>query len=127
MNQTLKNGNEVRQWLEIRLQQECFKWLWNTHPETRRLFYANHNNPKNKIEGAILRTIGLTAGVADTTFLHNGKVYFLEFKTKTGVQSDAQKEWQRVVVNAGFFYSIIRDLEQFKTVINETIGNKGRV
>ena len=66
---------------EDRLQQECFIWHSNTYPNKRGLLYHNFNNPRNAIQGAKLKTMGLVSGVADLTLLHKTKTYFFELKT----------------------------------------------
>ena len=75
---------------EDRLQQDCFIWHSNTYPNKRGLLYHNFNNPRNAIQGAKLKTMGLVSGVADLTLLHKSKTYFFELKTTTGRQSKSQ-------------------------------------
>ena len=78
----------------------------------------NMNNPRSKINGAIMKASGMVSGVADMTYLKDGKVYFFELKADKGRQSDNQKQWQEIVEAAGFSYQIIRSLTQFQTAIN---------
>ena len=49
----------------------------------------NHNNPRNAINGSLLKTMGMVAGVADMTYLHPDGVKFIEFKVDGGKQSEA--------------------------------------
>ena len=102
---------------EERIQANCVKWLWNNYPETRGLFILNSNNPLNAIDGMRRKAMGAIPGVADTMFLHNGKVYFLEFKTPKGRQSKVQIEWESLVSQHGFIYVVIRSEEQFRDLI----------
>lgn len=101
---------------EQQLQTVCFILHWNKKPHERGLLYMNHNNPKDARHGAQLKAMGMIAGVADMTYLGNGFAHFLEFKTEKGKQTAKQKEWQEIVEYAGFRYTIIRNLQDFKKV-----------
>jgi len=103
---------------EIKLQQQCFLHHWNSKPEERGLLFMNYNNPKNALHGAILKGIGLVAGVADMTYLSPRGVIFLELKFGDGKQSAAQIEWQRKVEAAGYRYEVVRNFEEFKKIIS---------
>lgn len=103
---------------ESQLQALCFAWHWNTYPEERGLLYMNYNNPKNAIQGAHLRALGMIKGIADMTYLSKDGAIFLEFKTEKGKQSPAQVEWQAKVLTAGYEYKIIRSEQDFKNAIN---------
>jgi hypothetical protein len=51
-------------------------------------------------------------------YLSDAGLIALEFKTPTGRQSPAQKEWQAVIEAAGYRYVIIRTFEEFKQTLN---------
>jgi len=108
---------------ENKLQAECYQWAYNTFPEVRGLLYHNFNNPKNAIQGAQLKAVGLVKGVADLTFLWQGQAYFFELKTETGKQSKDQFEWQMKVGGHGFPYLIVRRFEHFKQLFEQIIYN----
>lgn len=77
----------------------------------------NYNNAKNQSHGAILKAIGMVAGVADLTLLTANGAVFIELKTETGKQSQAQKEWEQKVRGFGYEYHIVRTLEEFQELI----------
>ena len=105
---------------ESKLQSQCFTWHWNTYPDERMRLYMNHNNAKNKIQGAILKGMGLVAGVSDLSFLRpDGRMLYIELKIKGGRQSKAQKEFEKVVLKCNAFYYIITSLEDFKELIKK--------
>jgi len=106
---------------EAQIQAACVTWLWNTYPLTRGLFFAVNNNSEHVARAMNRKAVGLVAGVSDTIFLWAGEAYLIEFKTPAGRQSAKQKEWQNKVVAAGFWYYIIRSLEEFQDLINEII------
>lgn len=77
-----------------------------------------YNNPKNAAHGAILKGMGLLPGVSDLAFLReDGQMLFIEMKLPGQTQSPAQKNWERIVTNAGAGYCVVTSLEEFKAVI----------
>lgn len=65
-----------------------------------------------------LKLTGMKEGVSDThVILPNGKILFIEFKTSTGVQSKAQKDFQQVIENLGHTYLLVRNLKEFQDYI----------
>jgi hypothetical protein len=110
---------------EARLQSECYLHYWNTCPHLRKRLFIVHNNPKDKREGAILRALGMVAGVSDMIYLRdNQPPLCLEFKTETGKQQKEQKEWQTVAEATGAEYRIIRSMDDFCTALRITPPEK---
>lgn len=109
---------------ESRLQQECFTYHWNTYPSQRGLFFRIKNEGTNKISGAMGKATGIIPGVADMCLLVGKWAYFIEFKTEKGRQSKQQKEWEEKVNNNGCGYSIIRDLNEFKSLLESLMQIK---
>jgi len=101
---------------ETAVQQRIFMHHWNTYPEERGLLYHNNNNSHSKRKGAIMKGAGVVPGVADLTYLHGGRAYFLEVKLPGRHQSARQKLWQATVEAAGFQYYIIRSIADFEAV-----------
>ena len=99
---------------EEKLQIECYTYFHNTYPELRGLLNYNLNNPRNEINGHLAKLMGLQKGRPDFTLYYKGKAYFCELKTETGVVSQAQKAYHRLLKEQGFDVSIIRTLEEFK-------------
>jgi hypothetical protein len=106
---------------ESRLQSECYLHFHNNHPALRGRLFCVNNNPRNAIDGARLRSIGLIKGVSDMIYLRdNLPPLCLEFKTAIGTQQPEQKEWQRVAEATGAQYVIIRSMEEFCDAIGIT-------
>ena len=104
---------------ESRTQQDCAMWFWNTYPQYRGLLFEINNNSENAREGMRHRCMGRVKGVADMCLLAPGGVsVFIEFKTETGVQSPAQKEWESTITNAGHRYCIVRTEQEFRNLIH---------
>ena len=116
---------------EGRIQAECFAWFWNEFPQFRKtLFHVPNENERedsNMIQGAIRKSLGVVAGVADLLFLVARGGYHglcIEMKDEKGTQKPAQKEWQAVVEEQGFKYVICRSFLQFKKIILEYLNEK---
>ena len=103
---------------EFKLQAQCFRYHWNERPQERGRLFTVNNNSGGKFEGAIMKAMGVVARVADMMYLSDAGLIALEFKTPTGRQSPAQKEWQAVIEAAGYRYVIIRTFEEFKQTLN---------
>lgn len=101
---------------EAALQQRIFMHHWNTYPDERGLLYHNNNNSHSRKKGAIMKGQGVVAGVADLTYLYEGKAYFLELKLPGQKQKPKQTEWQAIVEDEGFQYFIIRSIADFEAV-----------
>ena len=103
---------------EFKLQAQCFRYHWNERPQERGRLFTVNNNSGGKFEGAIMKAMGVVAGVADMMYLSDAGLIALEFKTPTGRQSPAQKQWQETIEAAGYQYVIIRTFEEFKQTLN---------
>ena len=121
----------MKQQDENYLQQSALVWFQNNyglkHHNPRLLFYSVANElagatgvPRNVISRIYskFKLTGFKKGVADVHLCFpNGKLVYIEFKTATGKQSDAQKEFQSMVEDLGFKYYIVRSLEEFKSIV----------
>ena len=104
---------------EYNLQAACVKLFMTILPNQQGLLFLNLNNPRSRSNGYFLKGIGLTAGVADMTYLSPKGAVFIEFKTPKGKQSLSQKWWQGVVEAVGYKYVVIRSVEEFHKLIYE--------
>lgn len=115
-----ESGVKTNKVSESKLQQEIFTWHWNTRPSERGLLFMVYNTPPNAKAGAMLKGMGMIAGVSDMIYLSplHGAI-MVELKTDEGRQSTDQKKWQKAVENAGYRYVIVRSLEDFKKIIEQ--------
>lgn len=102
---------------EERIQCEFFVLVKLFFPKipNKLLFAVPNGGYRHIIEGANLKRQGVTSGVADVILLIPKKGYAslcLEFKTKKGIQSDEQKEFQRQAENCRNKYVIVRSALQ---------------
>lgn len=111
---------------ESRIQQACVMWFRLQYPRLARLLIAVPNGGgRSKVEAAIMKGEGVTAGASDLLLLvPSGKCHYLciEMKTAAGRQSPAQREWQAEVERAGGRYVLCRSLDDFMKVIDDYLG-----
>lgn len=75
---------------------------------------AGKSRLSRQVAGHIDKLMGARAGVADYFFKapHKTQILFLEAKIKTGVQSEAQKNFQIAVEKRGDMYKIFKTVEE---------------
>ena len=117
--------------IESNIQKACIKWFSLQFPDLRPVMFAVGNGGfRNKIEAAIMKGEGVTAGVADVLFLYPNKHYHglcIEFKTPTGRQTDSQKAFARNVEKHGYKYIIARSLQEFISELKSYIFTDERL
>lgn len=80
----------------------------------------NTREDSNPITGAIRRSMGVCAGVADTFLsIPNSKYHglYIEFKSAVGRQRKEQMAFEAQVTKQGYRYELVRDFETFKNII----------
>lgn len=114
---------------EGRVQAECVKIAWNEYPETRGIYYAvpneNSRGDSNSATGAIRRSMGVCAGVADTYLAMARGGYFglyIEFKSEIGRQRKEQVEFQQRVEAQGYKYVVVRSVEEWRKEWDEYLA-----
>ena len=111
--------------LESQLQRQCVAWFRLQYPKHAKLLFAVPNGgARSRVEAAIMKAEGVTAGVSDLILLEPRGGYgalCIEMKRedKSSRQSARQKEWQAVATEAGNRYVVVRSLEIFQAVVNE--------
>jgi hypothetical protein len=99
---------------EAKLQANCYIEFCSRYPQEREYLWMNFNNPPNAIAGAKLKSMGLTPGISDMTFLARGNFsYFIEFKVEPNKQSPKQIEFQKAVEERGAIYAVVYNREEF--------------
>ena len=115
------NGQTMRAHNESNLQKSCVRWFRLQYPKLASLLFAVPNGgARNAITGAILKAEGVTKGVADLLLLVPTKHHHalcVEMKTPKGRQSENQKHWQRAVEAQGYYYAIVRSLDEFVELV----------
>jgi VRR-NUC domain len=110
------------------LQQQCVKWFRLQYPDIMLISIKNSSKMGGKktktgvpLEAIRAKKEGVTAGVADLMILNNTEFHgaiFIELKTKNGKQSKKQREFEMYCFKKGYYYLIIKSLEEFIETIN---------
>ena len=109
------------------LQAKCYQTANQLIPQTRGILYATPNGAylANKQQALKLISTGMLNGVSDMVLdKTNGKytTLKLELKLKSGKQSPAQIQWEKIITEAGHKYVVIKTLSQFIDTITEYLG-----
>lgn len=113
---------------ESRIQQACVKWFDYEYTEIRKLLFAVPNGGyRSGLEAKIMHGEGVRAGVSDMILLVARKNYnslCIEFKASDkSVQTDNQKEWQKLVEAHGSKYIVCRSFDEFRTEMENYLND----
>lgn len=118
--------------LEHRLQCACVRWFRLAYPQHHHnLFAVPNGGYRTPATAAKIKAEGALPGVSDLILLIARGGYhglLIEMKTDKGRQSEAQREWQRLIEADGYKYVVVRSIEEFIKVVtdylNETRNGK---
>lgn len=118
--------------LEHRLQCACVRWFRLAYPQHHHnLFAVPNGGYRTPATAAKIKAEGALPGVSDLILLIARGGYhglLIELKTDKGRQSEAQREWQRLIEADGYKYVVVRSIEEFIEVVtdylNETRNGK---
>lgn len=114
--------------LEHKLQAACVRWYRLQYPKMKHnLFSVPNGGKRDAVTAAKLKEEGALAGVADLILLKSNRFYgalLIEMKTKTGRQSDMQKQWQQKITNDGYKYIVVRSLEEFQAEVKSYLSEE---
>ena len=111
--------------LESELQRACVQWFRLQYPKDALLLFAVPNGGgRSRVEAAIMKAEGVTAGVSDLILLEARGGYgalCIEMKTdsKKSRQRKGQTEWQAATEAAGNLYVICRTFEEFRARVDD--------
>lgn len=75
-------------------------------------WHTPNGGHRRKTEAAILKGLGVRAGVSDIIAIHNGHVFALELKAPNGRPTESQMEFLSDLNSAGGFGCIASGLDQ---------------
>lgn len=92
-------------------------------------FHVPNGGSRNVVEAAKLKRMGTRPGVADLVFINADQAAFIELKTPTGRQNQAQKDFQADCEEQGIPYFVIKsdDLNDANAKIMGTLKALGIV
>lgn len=111
---------------EHRIQCSYVRWFSLKYPKLKgRLFAVPNGGRRDAITAAKLKAEGVVAGVADLILLLPNRFYgalLIETKTTKGKQSQAQRQWQKLITERGEYkYIVCRSLDEFISEVEDYI------
>lgn len=106
---------------ESKLQITCVKYFRLKYPKLL-LFSVPNGGRRGVIEASIMKSEGVTAGVADLCLLYpsNGfHALFIEMKIDKGKQSLSQIQFELYCIDKNYKYVICRSLDDFIKAVTE--------
>ena len=89
------------------------KYCLKHHNPRLMIFAVPNGGSRNVIEAKKLKATGTLRGASDLIVNFPGKSVYIEVKTDTGVQSDAQIDFQNRIEDLGMDYHIVRSVSDF--------------
>ena len=99
---------------EYEIQCEAVEWFRKTFPNQVIFSCPNEAARRN---WAHFSKSGATSGSPDLVVSIKDRVFFVEYKTQSGQQSDNQKAFEWKCLNLGIGYYLCRNLDDFKRAI----------
>lgn len=119
-----------RRWTEETLQEKCVEWFDRNYPCLRLLLHHSPNEGRRSVvEGAHLKASGMRTGFPDLALLMpSGEWSWLamEFKSKGGRMTEAQKEYAAYLPKHGVLHRVIRSFEEFTSLIRGYVPEQGK-
>ena len=80
-------------------------------------FHPANGGYRKPVEAAIMKGLGVVAGVPDVIAIHNGRVFAMEIKAEGGRATDKQLETIAALREAGAFTAIAEGLDRALAVL----------
>ena len=107
---------------ESDIQKCCVAWFRAQYPKLAlNLIAIPNGGARSRVEAAIMKGEGVTAGAADLGLFVPCKGYhglFIEMKTPKGRQQPSQKAWQAAVEAQGYKYVVCHGYREFVDEVN---------
>ena len=105
---------------ELKLQMACVRWFDFEYTSQRECLFMVNNENRSAQEAARNKKMGLRRGVSDMIYqAPNGQTLYIELKTPTGRISKWQKTFRDKVTAHGASYHVVRDVQEFITLIRK--------
>lgn len=110
-------------WEEENLQIRCVSFL--TYRYSRLLWHHSPNEGKRtERQGQYLKKMGMQTGWPDLDIIDGSRTVHVEFKTRTGRQSEEQKKMQGRIEEQGHLYRLVRSYEEFVELCHKEFGEE---
>jgi hypothetical protein len=123
----MSGARQCRQQPEAAIQRAVFQHLRARRAPGVFAFAVPNGGYRRTVEAAILKGIGVVAGVPDIIAIHEGRVYALELKAEGGRATPKQQEAIAAMEAAGAFTAIAEGLGRALAVLEAWGLLRGRV
>lgn len=114
---------------ESTLQTQCVTWFRLQYPKLMMVAFPNGaklfgDSEQRAKQWNRLKSEGAVPGASDLVLFYKSGEHgalFIEMKTKTGRQSDTQKEFEQKVIEFGYAYCMPRSFTEFQNIINSYV------
>jgi hypothetical protein len=89
-------------------------------------FHPANGGYRKPVEAAILKSMGVVAGVPDVILIHDGRVYALELKAPGGRPTEAQLATLAAMEAAGAFTAVAEGIDRALAVLEQWGLLRGR-
>lgn len=110
-----KTRNHAEQTFHI----HAYRFLRTILPQTAVVFHVPNGGKRSKIEAAILKQMGVTAGIPDFILFWDRRGYALELKTAEGELDIEQRGMHAALQIAGIPVEVVRTFEEIIKRLNE--------
>ena len=105
-------GQPARNRSEDAIQRAVFQHLRARAAPNVFAFHPANGGYRKPVEAAIMKGLGVVAGVPDVIAIHNGRCFALELKAEGGRATDKQLETIAALREAGAFTAIAEGLDR---------------
>src|SRR5262245_3032246 len=120
-------GRQRRRSPEATIQRAVFAHLRARGAPGLVAFHVPNGGCRRPVEAAIMKGLGVVAGVPDVIAIHNGRVVALELKSPAGRTTDKQLATIAALREAGAFTAVAEVLDRALAVLEAWGLLKGRV
>lgn len=112
------------------LQKQCFDYLWNTYPQTRRCCWHTPNEQRrypgetahhHMTRLSQAKSVGVLKGVVDLVFYWKGALHTFDIKIGNDKLSDDQKKFIAAIEAQGGTFTEINCFDDFVSQIKKVL------
>lgn len=114
-----------------KLQKQCFDYLWNTYPKTRRTFWHTPNEQRrypgetahhHMVRLSQAKSIGVLKGVVDLVWYWKGVLYTFDIKIGADTVKPDQELFIFAIVDQGGKFFEINTFSQFQQIVEKIVN-----
>ena len=100
------------------LHKSCIQLLRHAAPPNCVFFHIPSGEYRRKATAALLQAMGVVPGLPDLVLIYKARILGIELKSTKGRLNPAQKNMHECLRAAGCLVTVVRNIEEFITVVN---------